>query len=411
MRGTRGKQGRGIGSWRTLALTVVLLGTAVLAGCGHDSYSETITQGQADAQAQYLNDRIAEAAAIPDPPATLPAGKTGATELPYMVQLGEKLIRDTNTDPMTAPYIPDSGLTCSSCHVDAGKKKALGSTFIGSAAAFPAFNPRDGGIVTLQDRINSCFMRSMNGIRLPANSEPMLAMVAYITWLSEGTPIHMNADRAVSKYNDSFVNAQIKSLAKAGAADPVAGKTLYENDCATCHGTDGAGSGSAPPVWGPASYNKGAGLANNFKGATWVQFNMPPGQEFTLTDHQALDIMAYVDSQPHPDFVEDDHLPNGGVNYGGDEIIYHYGRNFTDAERSARVPSDSTSSTAPSTGPDGATLYASNCAVCHGDLATSTKTGATAAQIQNAIDTVSAMQSLSSLTTSQVQAIATALAQ
>jgi len=404
------KQARGMGSWRVLALAAVLLGTAVLAGCGHDSYSETITQGQADAQTQYLNDRMAETASIPDPPMALPAGKTGATELPYMVQIGEKLIRGTNTDPLTAPYIPDSGLTCSSCHVDAGQKKALGSTFIGSAAAFPAFNPRDGGIVTLQDRINSCFMRSMNGIRLPANSEPMLAMVAYITWLSEGVPIHMNADRAVSKYNDSFVNPQIKSLAKAGAADPTAGKTLYETECASCHGTDGAGNGSAPPVWGPASYNKGAGLANNFKGGTWIQFNMPPGQEFTLTDQQALDIMAYVDSQPRPEFVEDDHLPNGGINYGG-EIVYHYGRNFTDTERAARVPTDSTRSTAPPSGPDGAALYTSNCAVCHGYLATSTKKGAAADQIQSAIDTVSAMQSLTSLTSSQVQAIATALAQ
>lgn len=401
--------GRGRG--RLLALVLALLGVAALAGCGSDGYSQTIDQAQATAQAQYLNDRVAEAAAIPDPPTALPAGKTGATELPYMVQLGEKLIRETNTDPLTASYIPASGLTCSSCHIDAGKKKALGSTFIGSAAAFPAFNSRDGGIVTLQDRINSCFMRSMNGIRLPANSEPMLAMVAYITWLSEGTPIHMNADRAVSKYNNSFVNPQIKSLAAAGAADPAAGKTLYATDCASCHGADGAGNSSVPPVWGPASYNKGAGLANNFKGGTWVQFNMPPGQEFTLSDQEALDIMAYVNSQARPDFVEDDHLPNGGVNYGGAEIVYHYGRNFTAAERAARVPTDSTSPTAPSSGPDGAALYTTYCAGCHGALASSTKIGRTAAQIQSAIDTVSAMQSLSSLTSSQVQAIATALAQ
>ncbi|VVB93443.1 Cytochrome c6 [uncultured archaeon] len=60
--------------------------------------------------------------------------------------------------------------------------------------------------------------------------------------------------------------------------------------------------------------------------------------------------------------------------------------------------------------PDGAALYAGNCAGCHNPLATTTKPGRTAAQIQNAIATVSAMSSLSSLSSAQIQAIATALA-
>jgi uncharacterized protein (TIGR03382 family) len=65
----------------------------------------------------------------------------------------------------------------------------------------------------------------------------------------------------------------------------------------------------------------------------------------------------------------------------------------------------------PSTSTDGAALYTADCAGCHGALASSTKQGRTAAQIQAAINAnTGGMGSLSSLTSTQVQAIATALA-
>lgn len=60
---------------------------------------------------------------------------------------------------------------------------------------------------------------------------------------------------------------------------------------------------------------------------------------------------------------------------------------------------------------DGAALYASNCAGCHGPLASSAKAGATAARTQTAINgNVGGMGYLSTLTSVQVSAIATALA-
>ena len=321
-----------------IVFTLIALGFSLAAGA--TAYSQTLPEGKTASQQKYLQDRKAEAEAIPDPPKALPKSRDEKhTELQYMIKLGETLMRETNTHPLTAKYIKQSGLTCDSCHPDAGKKKAPGATFIGTAASFPTYNHRDGGIVTLQDRINSCFMRSMNGFRLPANSEPLLAMVAYITWLSDGLPVHMNPDRAVSHYNASFPNPSIVKLAWAGEDDPEAGKPLYEKMCADCHGTDGAGDDSAPPVWGPTAYNQGAGMYRNVAGGSWVQFNMPPGEEFTLSDQQALDIMAYINSNPHPAFVETDHLPAKGANYGGAEIVYHYGRNYTAAERAARISS------------------------------------------------------------------------
>ena len=57
-------------------------------------------------------------------------------------------------------------------------------------------------------------------------------------------------------------------------------------------------------------------------------------------------------------------------------------------------------------GVDGATLYANNCAGCHGPLATSAKLGATAANIQTGIANVNGMKPLSALSGTQIQAIA-----
>jgi len=79
----------------------------------------------------------------------------------------------------------------------------------------------------------------------------------------------------------------------------------------------------------------------------------------------------------------------------------------------ALAPPTPTPTPTPTPAPvtDGATLYANNCAGCHGALASSAKAGATAARTQTAINNnVGGMGSLSSLTATQVAAIATSLA-
>jgi len=74
-------------------------------------------------------------------------------------------------------------------------------------------------------------------------------------------------------------------------------------------------------------------------------------------------------------------------------------------------PGDPTSNPSAPPVTDGPTLYAQNCAGCHGPLAQSSKIGRTAAQIQAAINAnVGNMGTLSNLTAAQVQAIADALA-
>jgi mono/diheme cytochrome c family protein len=78
---------------------------------------------------------------------------------------------------------------------------------------------------------------------------------------------------------------------------------------------------------------------------------------------------------------------------------------------SSVTPPPTGTGTGGTTAANGTTLYATDCAGCHGALASSAKLGATTARIQSAINGNSGgMGSLSSLSVADVQAISTALA-
>jgi len=89
----------------------------------------------------------------------------------------------------------------------------------------------------------------------------------------------------------------------------------------------------------------------------------------------------------------------------------HNGKSLTADELSAlAIYLDGITPPPTPTPVDGPTLYDNNCASCHGALASTSKPGRTATQIQNAIDgNVGGMGFLSSLTAAEVQAIADAL--
>lgn len=83
----------------------------------------------------------------------------------------------------------------------------------------------------------------------------------------------------------------------------------------------------------------------------------------------------------------------------------------SDVQALVTVLTPSTPTPTPTPVIDGATLYSSNCASCHGVLSSSSKVGATASRIQSAItNNIGSMGSLSGLTSVQVAAIGTALA-
>jgi len=234
---------------------------------------------------------------VPDAPTEYPPGELGR-----MVKLGEDIINKTDTHPLTKEFVGNK-LQCKSCHLQGGKTKALG-TFIGTAQSFPAFSKREKTVQTLQDRINNCFMRSMNGKRPIIDTEASVAMATYITWLSEGLPIKMNPKKPVGAYY-THIWPMKKTFApmikKSTHENYKNGKKLYQAKCATCHALDGQGVAAFPPVWGSNSFNTGAGLSKPVKMAAWMKYNMPFGNA-NLTDEEVVDITLYVVAQPRDDF-------------------------------------------------------------------------------------------------------------
>ncbi len=225
--------------------------------------------------------------------------------------LGMRLMTETKT--LLPDHVGDE-MTCGSCHLNGGTV-ANASPFNGVATLFPANNPRAGRVISLEQRLNGCFLRSMNGTRLADDSKDMKAMVAFIAW--------MKGDQAA---DSKIVGRGIGKVDAKLVPDPVRGKALFEADCAVCHGSDGQGAKSAdgnwlfPPLWGDASFNIGAGIARTFTAAAFVKSNMPiargtnfPQGQGGLSDQTAVDIAEYFTHQPRPDFAaKADDWPKGG---------------------------------------------------------------------------------------------------
>ena len=88
-----------------------------------------------------------------------------------LVRRGRDLI--TATYAHSGPEVPDhakrfagNNLACSNCHLEAGTKK-FGLPIFGLVELFPQYSARLGAEITIEDRVNSCMSRSMNGRALP----------------------------------------------------------------------------------------------------------------------------------------------------------------------------------------------------------------------------------------------------
>lgn len=175
---------------------------------------------------------------------------------------------------------------------------------VGVMADYPKFIPRAGGIVTIEDRINGCMVRSMNGEAFESNSEELKAMVAYFKYISEGVTIGEPRPWAAS--------ADMKEVPLPDVSN---GEALFNQSCISCHAADGSGIGAniGPALWGDTSFNDGAGLARMSKMAGYIQAYMPVGQELTLTDQEASDLAAFILTQDRPEWKNHaKDWPNGG---------------------------------------------------------------------------------------------------
>jgi thiosulfate dehydrogenase len=220
-------------------------------------------------------------------------------------EFGRRLI--TQTTQLLGPHHPNpemrftgNGLNCSSCHLEAGLL-AGALSLTETYQRYPMFSARDGNEGDLKQRIDGCMERSMNGRRLPADSVEMNAMVAYLKAISE-------QHAAMSRTYQSPAEAP-PFRTPARAADPAAGAAIFGDKCAVCHGRDGAGLRAGPgarsgyifpPLWGPESYNNGAGMARLITAARFIKSRMPLGRA-ALSDDEAFDVAAYVNAQPRPE--------------------------------------------------------------------------------------------------------------
>ncbi len=239
-----------------------------------------------------------------------PDGKVGE-----MVKLGEDIINHTYTHSLTKDLV-HSKLTCKNCHLvgidnRTGTTENIG-TFIGTATAFPSYSKRHKTIITLQDRIDGCFLRCMNGQKSIINTKAGLVMAAYITWLSDGMPMHMNTkgprSPKITKLWEKNTKKFAKIQRKAIHRNYLHGKEIYINKCTICHGKQGEGKGDFPPLWGKDSsgkwlaYSADGSMAKLNNSATWIQANMPLGQANTLNDQDSADVSLYTNGQERADY-------------------------------------------------------------------------------------------------------------
>ncbi|MGI8618400.1 MAG: c-type cytochrome [Gemmatimonadaceae bacterium] len=178
-------------------------------------------------------------------------------------------------------------LRCTSCHFDDGTRANV-MPWMGVYGQFPQYRARAGGVQIIEDRINDCFERSMNGKALPHDSPALRDMIAYLAFLSLGIP------------SGAQVDGQGLPPLKPLQGDTVRGAAIYASTCARCHGANGEG-GAAPPAWGPESYNIGAGMARVRTAAAFVRAAMPYDTPGILTDQEAFDVATYVNTRPRPD--------------------------------------------------------------------------------------------------------------
>lgn len=236
---------------------------------------------------------------VPAQKAPEAAGGIGATE-----EYGRRLI--SQTSEYLGPDVADpkmrhmnSRLACASCHIGAGVEPGNLSLAV-AFSKYPRISPRSGGNETIQERINGCMMRSMNGRALEENSPEMVAMVAYIRFLND-QDAGMGAAQKKAHEKTAFQTPK-------RAADLKNGEKVFGERCAACHGKDGAGLAAAkepihgfvfPPLWGPNSFNDGAGMHRVLTAAKFVKAKMPLGNA-DLSDDEAFDVAAYFNSRPRP---------------------------------------------------------------------------------------------------------------
>lgn len=222
----------------------------------------------------------------PPPEESIPDNEYGET-----IRLGELIF--TQTGKYAAKYVGND-LNCVNCHLDAGRKPhsaPLWSAF----AMYPAFRSKTGRVDTFASRLQGCFDYSMNGKAPPADDDVLTALQTYAFFLAKGAPIGTPMEGG----------GYPKLKRPAQPPDYARGEKVYAQNCALCHGADGQGQRVGdrqvfPPLWGPRSFNWGAGMHQVNNAAGFIYANMPLGKPRSLTEQQAWDVALFMNAHERP---------------------------------------------------------------------------------------------------------------
>lgn len=193
-----------------------------------------------------------------------------------------------------------NGMNCQNCHLEAGTRP-WGNNYGAVWSQYPKFRERSGGMESVVKRVNDCLERSLNGRALDSLSHEMQSILAYMEWVGTEVP------KGTKPKGTGLV--ELSYLDR--AADAGRGSEVFTAKCITCHGVDGQGKLNPdgrtyqyPPLWGVHSFNIGAGLYRLSRLAGYVKANMPQTATWDkpqLTDEEAWDVAAYINSQQRPE--------------------------------------------------------------------------------------------------------------
>lgn len=226
-----------------------------------------------------------------------------------MIRLGRSIFIETYKH--IGPDVPDSSrrylktnMDCQNCHFDGGTRQNVFG-LVGVYSKYPEFDSRTAKDISIEQRINECMTRSMNGKALPVDGNEMKALAAYLKWLSTDIP------KGATVKGQGVPDIPLLNR----AADTAKGRQVYQDHCVSCHGFDGSGTlvkpanadvsadslrgYDTPPVYGVFSYNDGAGMYRELVATAFIHAKMPL-QSANLTIEQSYDVAAYINSQPRP---------------------------------------------------------------------------------------------------------------
>lgn len=242
---------------------------------------------------------------LPNNPLEDPSLGNSATA--EQIRWGFRIFTDT---PGEAPHLSGGKMSCNNCHLNGGQReKSL--PLVGVTAMFPEYNRRAGRDFTIEDRIVGCFFRSQNATgtlsgeflpddeALPSPDTPEVqALAAYLRWLSRGF-----ADGETPPWRRQNVIAEENRL-PLDQLDPKRGEAIFMERCTNCHGEDGQGvqigTKKAGPLWGPGSWNDGAGAARIYTLAGIIRHMMPYMDPGSTTDEEAQHLSAFINSKQRP---------------------------------------------------------------------------------------------------------------